>query len=91
MLGACLREWLAQRPGKQQLSLSDECCLWRWQAPDAVCLSVSECVVWRAAGYEEHVPITAEEVEERKQKVEEERKARRKKGGKKKHRKGDEL
>ena len=73
MLGACLREWLAQRPGKQQLSVSDECC------------------VWRGAGYEEHVPITAEEVEERKQKVEEERKARRKKGGKKKHRKGDEL
>ena len=73
MLGACLREWLAQRPGKQQLSLSDGCCL------------------WRVAGYEEHVPITAEEVEERKQKVEEERKARRKKGGKKKHRKGDEL
>ena len=50
-----------------------------------------ECCLWRAAGYEEHVPITAEEVEERKQKVEEERKARRKKGGKKKHRKGDEL
>lgn len=42
-------------------------------------------------GYEEHVPATAEEVEEKKAEFEEERKKRRKTGGKKKHRKGDEL
>ena len=42
-------------------------------APHRQLTSVSdECCLWRAAGYEEHVPITAEEVEERKQKVEEE-------------------